>query len=302
MNAGAEAIVVVLNAGAGADRTEGKRRELEEAFATRGIPVAIKLVRGGDQLRAVVEDTVATRARMIVAAGGDGTVSTVAATLAGTSIPLGIVPLGTLNHFARDLGIPLDVDGAVGVIAARHTSVVDIGEVNGRTFINNASLGLYPRFVRLRQQHPVRGPLKWVVAAWAALKGLVQHRAVTLHVDVDGAAATRSTPVLLVGNNPYREAGFDGSRPSLRTGQLAIYIVRTFGRLQLLRLAWKMFVGRTTNLPELEVLPCAGATIELARSPVLVAIDGEIERMDARLEFRIRPGALTVFTPAAQNR
>ena len=113
---------------------------------------------------------------MIVAAGGDGTVSAVAANVAGTGIPLGVLPLGTLNHFARDLGLPFDVEEAVRVLKSGRAIAVDTGEVNGHTFMNNSSIGLYPRLVRYRNQQQHRlGRGKWSALLRATLTVLHRH-------------------------------------------------------------------------------------------------------------------------------
>src|SRR3954464_9990148 len=132
--------------------------------------------------------------RVVVAAGGDGTISAVAAALAGTNKTLGVLPIGTLNHFAKDLNIPLDLEGAVRTIIEGETTPVDLGEVNGRVFINNSSLGLYPHIVSRReaqQQRLARG--KWTAFFWATIQALRRFPFLDLRVEFEGRQIFRRT-------------------------------------------------------------------------------------------------------------
>ncbi|MGC4004181.1 MAG: diacylglycerol kinase family protein [Pirellulales bacterium] len=96
----------------------------------------------------------------VIGGGGDGTLSAIAGALAGTKMPLGVLPLGTLNHFAKDLKIPMHLADAAWVVAQRRIAQVDVAEVNGRVFLNNSSLGLYPRMVIERDGQRQRGLVK----------------------------------------------------------------------------------------------------------------------------------------------
>src|SRR5215207_1701290 len=149
---GRASIVVVLNARAG--NASGDARidtRIGELFGAAGSRAEIVVLQAGqspaDAARAAKE-----HADIVVAAGGDGTVSGVAAVVAGSDAALGVLPLGTLNHFAKDLGIPLDLAKAAAVVAARHIRRVDVGRVNDRVFINNASIGVYPGIVEKREE------------------------------------------------------------------------------------------------------------------------------------------------------
>src|SRR5439155_15163527 len=111
--------------------------------------------------------------RILVAGGGDGTVNALAGAVVGRDVRFGVLPLGTLNHFAKDLGIPLDLAAAVDVVLDGRVQSVDVGEVNGRVFINNTSIGVYPRIVELRNRHRGSGMAKWAAALWATLAVLL---------------------------------------------------------------------------------------------------------------------------------
>src|SRR3954447_6264864 len=145
-------VLVLLNAAAaGADEAAPARRvdEVRAAFAPTGVEAEVRAV-PADRLTATPPEAASApggKVAGVVAAGGDGTVSAVASALAGTDRVMGVLPAGTLNHFAKDLRLPLTLADAARVIAAARTTGVDVGEVNGRCFVNNSSIGLYPHVV-----------------------------------------------------------------------------------------------------------------------------------------------------------
>jgi hypothetical protein len=198
--------------------------------------------------------------------------------------------------------IPLDAAEAARVIVAGQTIAVDVGEVNGRVFLNNSSVGLYPRIVQLRERYRARGLEKWIVAAWATLRVTRKSKPLRVQLDIDDRRVSRSTPLVFIGNNEYRMAGFDaGSRASLTAGHLAIYIVATNGQLGFLRLTWRILTGTAQGSGELAVLRATEVTIDLPDEPAVtqlpVALDGELETMQLPLTYTIRPGALRVAVP-----
>ena len=140
----------------------------------------------------------------VVVAGGDGTAACAAQQLAGSDAELGLLPLGTLNHLARDLGLPTDLEEAAKVAATGTATAIDVAEVNGHVFVNNASIGLYPAMVREREGlQDDKGWPKWLSAlpaAYAALERLPHHR---LRIDLGQGERTIVTPLLFVGNNVY---------------------------------------------------------------------------------------------------
>ena len=290
---------IILNAGSGDGAAESARDTLQSVFAEAGHVVTVTLVRSVEELRIAVQDGLRDNAHTIVAGGGDGTVNGVAQLIIGQSTLLGVLPLGTLNHFARDLGIPLDLREAAQVILNGTTMRVDVGEVNGRYFLNNSSLGMYPRIVQLRERYKARGVLKWFVAAWATLRVMSASRPIRLRIQVDGRDVERTTPLVFIGNNEYRMAGFDaGSRESLVDGQLAIYVVKTNGRWRLLRLVWRILTGTAQRSGELALVRATVATIDTSRTLLPVAVDGEVESLRVPLHYRIHPRALNVHVPS----
>jgi diacylglycerol kinase family enzyme len=247
-----------------------------------------------DQARRAVADG----CRTAVAAGGDGTVNAVASALVGADdVPLGVLPLGTLNHFAKDLGIPLDLEPAVRLITQGVRRQVDVGEVNGAVFVNNSSIGVYPRIVALRSRRQASGMGKWIAALWASLTVLRRRPFMGVRIRTAEETLLRRTPFVFVGNNEYRMAGIRaGSRESLTGGRLAVYVMHAERRRSLLLLGWRVLLRGVERVPELELFPVEEAVIETRRR-VSVALDGEVRAMTPPLTYRIRPLALTVIAP-----
>jgi diacylglycerol kinase family enzyme len=273
---------------------------LEELFEEAGRSATFMLA-PGSEVRREVEAAVARGASAIAVGGGDGTLSAAAGVLAGSAIPLGVIPLGTLNHFARDLGVPLGLDEATAIILAGHTERIDVAEVNGRVFINNSSVGLYPRIVRIRKRWRVRGFGKWAVAAWAALKVISRTTPIGVRIRSDEGRVVQRTPLIMVGNNEYHLEGVEaGRRESLRNGELAVYVVKARRASEIVRLVWIILRRRVRDSGLVDVLHVDAATIEPSRSPLHVAIDGEVEVLHSPLLYRIRPGDLSVFVPGAK--
>jgi diacylglycerol kinase family enzyme len=293
-------MVVILNGGARrlSGRGEEMRGKIAELFSANGLRPAI-LAPSGKDLNATVRDVATGHAQTIVAGGGDGTVSTVAAEVFRSGKTLGVLPLGTLNHFAKDLRIPLDLEGAVRTIGARHVGAIDIAEVNERAFINNSSLGIYPHIVvrrEVEQYRLKRG--KWTAFVWATLHAFRRFPFLDLRIEIEGETVTRQTPFVFVGNNEYEMTGFRiGARRRLDTGKLGLYLTHRIGRWGLIRLALNALFGRLNQAKDFEVHLVEEARIDSGRRALLVATDGEVRWMDPPLHFRIRPRGLRVIVP-----
>jgi diacylglycerol kinase family enzyme len=231
--------------------------------------------------------------------GGDGTINSGASAVLGRNIPLGVLPLGTLNHFAKDVGIPLDLDEAAGVVLSGVECKVDVGEVNGRIFLNNSSLGVYPAIVRLRDRYRTTVGGKWLAALWAALTILRRNPFMAVRISVEEQQVVRRTPLVLVSNNEYRAAGVNaGTRESLAKGRLALYVLNAEQRPGLLRLAWEVLIKGAEQAKEIDVVLVEEASIETRRRHLQVAADGEVFTLESPLNYRIRPGALRILVPS----
>ena len=289
-------LFVALNSASGALGRESPEQRVAELCREAGREATVVATDDLDALCESVRRGLERGARTILVGGGDGTLSRVAALLLERDAALGILPLGSFNHFARDLGIPLGLDAAVRTALGGASRRIDVGEVNGRVFLNNASLGLYPSFVRLREQGGARGPTRWLVRLRAAVRALRRRKEIVVRIRVGEASTVHRTPIVMVANNEYRATGLElGTRPSLSGGRLAIYIVKGGGRRHVLRLAWRMLTNRVRD--ELEVVLAEAATLESRRPRIHVASDGDVQLMAPPLEFRIRPAALQVLLP-----
>ncbi len=271
---------------------------LTELFASHGRSIAITHTAEGVSVPDVARKAAASGAPAVVAAGGDGTVNAVASGLVGLEVPLGVLPVGTLNHFAKDLGLPLELDKAVEVIANGRSKTVDVGEVNGRVFLNNASIGVYPRVVELRERYREKGVAKWIAAGWAALAVLRRRPFLGVRIESPEGVLVRRTPFVLVGNNEYRMTGLQpASRDSLTEGHLAVYIMKAQRRQSLIRVAWIVLRHGVEETPELDFISVKVATVETRRRNLQVALDGEIVTLQSPLRFKVLPGALRALAP-----
>ena len=300
--AGRRRIVAILNAGSGTGRDASLPDTLRRLFEQAGVEVDVRSVEAGADLGAEIEAAKADRPDLIVAAGGDGTVSAVAAALVDGDITLGVLPVGTLNHFAKDLGIPLELPKAVQAIVGGRILRIDVGEVNGRVFVNNSSLGLYPDIVRDRETQQRRlGRGKWPALAWASMAALRRYSFLRVTLCIDGTEHLRRTPFVFVGNNEYQMEGFSigGRAGGLHAGRLSVYFAQQPGRLRLLLLALRALVGRLKQARDFEARLTTEFVIESRHPRLRVATDGEITEMDTPLRYRTRPASLRVVLPEA---
>jgi len=292
---------ILINAAARESFDEGMRRRLEEIFAAAGARADITVAPTPDDVGRLAQAAAADDYDLVVAGGGDGTVNLVASALVGTGKQMGVLPLGTLNHFARDLNIPLDFDAAVENLLSGSPLEVDVGEVNGRIFVNNSSLGLYPTIVHEREKRQRLGSGKWPAFVWAAILALRRYPFVSVLVSVDGKDLTTRTPFVFIGNNEYVMELFNiGRRERLDAGELSLYMTKQMGRLGLLRLALRALFGRLREDKDFFATRSRALTIDV-RSKARVARDGEVEVLETRLEYRVKARALRVVVPVAKN-
>jgi diacylglycerol kinase family enzyme len=291
-------MIVILNLGARKAKSGNLQPRIAELFGAAGLNAEIISVAEKD-VSTAAKQAVTENHETIVAAGGDGTVNTVAAKVAGTEKMLGVLPLGTLNHFAKDLHLPLRLEGAVRTIVQRHVATVDVGEVNGRVFINNSSLGIYPHVVHRRVAEQMRSRIgKWPAFTWAGMHAFRRFPFLDLRIEVKGETLRRKTAFLFVGNNEYEMTGFRiGARRRLDTGKLGLYLTHRVGRWGLIRVALRALLGHLTQEKDFEAYLVEEAFVEARRHFILVAADGEVKWMESPLHYRSRPGALRVIVP-----
>jgi YegS/Rv2252/BmrU family lipid kinase len=292
------ALEVIINASSGATGKEEVRDKLADLFSQSGLEARISLAKSGAQLIELARRAADSDAATIIAGGGDGTINAVASTLIDKGKTLGVLPLGTLNHFAKDLKIPLDLEGAARTIIANHVVKVDVGEVNGQIFLNNSSLGLYPHLVHQREQKQRLGHGKWPAFIWAAFSVLRRYPFVDVRLNADGREISSRTPFVFIGNNEYEMENFNiGGRARLDAGQLSLYFSHRTRRLGLVGLALRALLARVEKAEEFVAMRATEVSIETRRSRIRVATDGEVMMMQPPLRYRSRPGALNVIVP-----
>ena len=291
-------LTCILNCASGSCSGPELREALSRIFAELGAPARILLAPNGSQVPELARRAVNENSQIIVAGGGDGTINAVANELMGTSSTLGVLPLGTWNHFAKDLRIPLDLEGAARNLLTGRTVPVDVGEVNGRIFLNNSSLGIYPRMVRRREEQQKQGRPKWIAFAQASLSVLRHYSLLRVRLCLEGKEFLRETPFVFIGNNQYEMEGLNiGARKKLDADELCLFVANRAGRLDLVRLAFLAFFGRLHGASDLDVLTARQFSIETRRPLASVSTDGEVHQMNTPLNYLIRPGALRVIVP-----
>lgn len=290
-------ILVNRDGGSASAAGDGLAATLEAACRSAGIAADVRLLAAAE-----IEGAVASCAdRPIVAVGGgDGTLRSAASTLIrlGSNAALGILPLGTHNHLARQLDIPLDLPAAVALLASPTERRIDVGKAGDLLFLNNASIGIYPLLVRSREEERRRhGFPKWlanILAAGVVLRRLRHH---LLSVEANGRSQTIRTPLLFVGNNVYSlEAGRIGQRLALDEGKLSLFALTAHSRLSALRFAARTLIGRADMEQDFATVEvCQSLVVNAHAETVHVALDGELQRLTTPLRFASLPGALKVI-------
>jgi YegS/Rv2252/BmrU family lipid kinase len=297
-----EQMAIIINGGSGEEKDEALLKELHEALQSHGIDAKVHLSQQGEEIIELARRALHDGCETIVAGGGDGTINAVASVVVGTEATFGVLPLGTLNHFAKDLGIPLDIEGAVANLAEGEVMEVDVGEVNGRIFLNNSSIGLYPSIVQRREAQERLGRGKWWALLRATLTMLGRYPFFTVRVSADGKEIVARTPIVFIGNNEYTMHGFNlGTRSKLNGGCLSLYMPRKKGRFSFLWLAVRALVGRLRDADDFEAMNMKELTIEVDRRRVAVARDGEVTGMQTPLHYRCRTGELRVIVPRKKS-
>jgi YegS/Rv2252/BmrU family lipid kinase len=293
---------ILINAGAGGQFDETLRERLREIFQAAHVEADIVVAATPAEMAQFAQAAANGNYEMVVAGGGDGTINLVASALIGSGKVLGVLPLGTLNHFAKDLRIPTDFEAAAQNLVSGSQVQVDVGEVNGRIFLNNSTLGLYPTLVREREKQQRLGWGRWPAFVWAAITALRRYPFVSVRVTVDGKPVTTQTSFVFVGNNQYVMERLNiGTRERLDAGELSLYMARRTGRIGLIRLAIRALLGRLRDEKDFLAMSAQEVTVATKSSRARLAIDGEVDIQRTPLEYRIRTRSLTVVVPASRG-
>lgn len=253
----------------------------------------------GNQTRKEIERLIEEGIDVLVIGGGDGTVSTAAQCVANTNIPLAVLALGTRNNFARDAGIPLEPAEAIRHLDKMNIEQVDLGMVNDHTFINNATIGLYPNIVREREEKTKKhGWSKWRAHILATLVALRRFPRMWVKVEGESVRARQFTPFLFVGNNEYGGmSNSEFSRASIKGGRIWLCMAKVSGFRSLIVMTWQIIFRGVRETENLETHLFTEVTVKPWRRKVRVAIDGENHKLYTPLQFKILKKSLCLVVP-----
>lgn len=299
-------LFIVLNAGSGSADAAQTRRVVEEGCAATGRRHRIFVVDERTTVQALAREAV-ERARavggVVVAAGGDGTVNAVAQATLGSGLAFGVLPQGTFNYFSRTHGIPRDTAEALQVLLTGQPRPAQVGLVNDRVFLVNASMGLYAELLEDRESYKARyGRSRWIAFFAGLLTVMRGHRHWNLRMAWRGQERDLRTPTLFVGNNPLQllQVGIEHA-DAPENGQLAAVALKPAGVLAMPGLLVRGALGRLGGADEVLSFPFESMTVKAGRSHgarrVKVATDGEVAWAEMPLLFRVSPEPLWLVRP-----
>ncbi|MFD2368390.1 diacylglycerol/lipid kinase family protein [Pseudoduganella sp. GCM10020061] len=300
-------LYIILNAGSGHAETDLQRQTIEEELARAGRRFELTVVEDPGELAQVAEQAVAKARQaggIVVAAGGDGTINTVARATLSSGCPFGVLPQGTFNYFGRTHGIPQDLAGAVRALLTAHVQPVQVGRLNDRIFLVNASVGLYPTLLEQRERDKRQYGRSRVIAFLSAIKTILGFRKqLTIRFDLGGAPETIRTTTLFVGNNALQmeQVGIETMKLALEEGRLAAVAPRSIGKLATLGLLVRGAFGQLGGSGDLIAFGFRRMTVWqrgwYGRRRVKVAIDGEVTHLAPPLEFEVIEDQLLLLVP-----
>lgn len=295
-------ICVLANPKSG--RNSRDAQAIDRAMAVFGPQATLRHWDRNEKLDDVVARAVADGFTTIVAAGGDGTVNGVAHGLLGRTANFAVLPLGTFNFFARGLGLPQEPEAAARAILKGTPHRISVGTVNGQLFLNNASIGIYPRILQLREDVYARWGRSRLLAYWTVLATLIRFQAprrIVLETD-DGRIDLR-TPLVFVARSAYqlRRFGLSGTQ-AISDDAFAVFVALGGSRWHLLKLAAHLALGRVQEGVDVQVIRTHALTVYTHRRRPRVAYDGEKAHMRSPLNFSIRPDALSIILPDPEER
>jgi diacylglycerol kinase family enzyme len=296
-------VAVVYNPRSGAllARAEDDPGEqLRKIFAEKGVPAEFRAF-SHETIGADVRELLQGNPDALIVAGGDGTVSTIAERLLGGEVPLGVLPGGTMNVLAHDLGVPKELDQAVDALLDAPVHHIDVGLVNDRPFLCGSSLAMMPHLGRLRER--ARGQVGLAAMRFAGrfLRMLWRYPRMRLTIVVGGREYAVRTRAVVVSLNPL--AAGPPPRPGrvrLDAGTIAVYVTHDRTNWDLIAVATKLFRGNWQR--DKRIRKYEGPTVEIRSanfSLLTVMTDGEIAQLRVPLRFEVRPRTLAVLAPHA---
>ena len=299
-------LFIVFNIGSGHGDAAEVRAEIERACSEAGRELHLMVVDEPQRITELAHEAVRRAQQaggIVVAAGGDGSINAVAQATLGSGCHFGVLPQGTFNYFSRTHGIPAEIGPAMLVLLTETAQPVQVGLVNERVFLVNASLGLYPKLLEDREAWKKKLGRSRLVATGAGLATLLRgYRNLRLRIGLHGETHELRTPTLFVGNNALQmeQFGFPEAQ-AIDAGELAGITLRPVGRLAMLGLLWRGAFGRLGEADQVVNFSFRQLTVRrgFGQRRVKVATDGEITRMNLPLVFRVSPEPLWLIRPAA---
>jgi diacylglycerol kinase family enzyme len=305
MNAGKRSIAVLWNDAAGWDAGDQAAQDVQQTLATSDVDLRFCRIHKGDDIISQTRDLVSRGSTVVVAAGGDGTVNAVASALVNTPSALAVIPAGTLNHFARDLSIPLQPLAAAASIRDGREILVDVGCVNKHIFINNSVLGLYPVYRAAREAYERRGLgsnsfLRFFAVMRGILRTLWQFPHLELSLQTaDGRMQRVQTPFVLIANNEHELEQWNiGHRKAINKGILWVYVMRRCSRWTAVRFLLAFVFKRFSRHDAFNIYAVRQLTVQSRSRLPRVGVDGEIVRLESPLHYQSMPRSLRVIAPA----
>ncbi len=295
-------IAIIINKNSGLQTGDGNQatRSIKKILRRQGRSfVKIVTISEPKKIPSIVQKLIKQNYGTIVAAGGDGTIRAVAAEIVNTQCRLGVLPTGTMNNFAKTLCIPLELELAIKILFEGHTKKVDVATVNHKVFLNNSSIGIYSRLVKIREKERDKGRHKLAAYILAAFYVFRRYSRLTVRIKAKGKEIVRTTPLVFVGNNRYiLKNRFElGTRVRVNEHVLSLFFTKKISRFQFIQLFLSTFWGTIYKEKNFDFYTTKELTIE-SQSPVLnVVTDGEVEPLLTPLNYKIVPLALTVFVP-----
>ena len=299
---GHEPLFIVLNTGSGRGDAQALQDTIRRVLDEAGRRYQLMPVDDPSRLVATARDAVAQARQaegIVVAAGGDGTLNAVASQVLGQGVPFGILPQGTFNYFGRRYGISQDTEPALRGLLGGELRPVQVGLLNGRLFLVNASLGLYPQLLEDREAYKQRFGRSRLVALWSGLVTLLRApRQLSLRLEYEGRVRDLRAPTLVVGNNRLQLEHIGIDPTELDHNRLVAMATRPVGTLALYGLLLRGLFSRLGDAEHVVNFAFDRLAVSIrGRRRVKVAMDGEISWMDAPLEFKVSETPLPLVVP-----
>ncbi|MTH77582.1 diacylglycerol/lipid kinase family protein [Paracoccus aestuariivivens] len=293
-------VCVIVNLGSGRKAGDAIADQIRQRLQDRVARFDLRRVTKGSDLPAIAASAVSEGFDLIVAAGGDGTQAAIAGAVVDSAATMVVIPAGTFNYFARDLGVGETVDKALEVLDSPHQRRIHVGEINGMLFLNNVSFGAYPEILKRRESIYKRWGRSRIAAYWSAVAALWNLRhPLRLTVRANGREQQFTTALAFVAKSAYQleSFGLDGAK-DIREGRVALLIARARRPGPLVRSALRLAMGKSARYEDFDLISADRMEIETLPRHEYIAHDGEKMWMDSPFSVRVRHRALAVLVPA----